>query len=44
MVIGGAIGGYVPLLWGASYFSFSSIIFNAIGASVGVWVGFKMTS
>lgn len=43
MIVGGAVGGYIPLLWGAPYFSFSSIIFNAIGAIVGIWVGFKIS-
>jgi uncharacterized membrane protein YeaQ/YmgE (transglycosylase-associated protein family) len=43
MFIGGMIGGYVPALWGAEYFSFSSIIFNALGAILGIWIGFKLT-
>ncbi len=43
MFIGGMIGGYIPLLWGAGYFSFSSIICNALGAFLGIWVGFKLT-
>lgn len=43
MLFGGFIGGYVPTLWGAGYFSFSSLIFNALGAIVGIWIGFKLT-
>lgn len=43
MLIGGIIGGYIPLLWGASYFSFASILFNAIGAIIGIWIMFKLT-
>jgi len=43
MFVGGIIGGYIPLIWGSSYFSFSSIIFNAIGALVGIWVAFRIT-
>jgi uncharacterized membrane protein YeaQ/YmgE (transglycosylase-associated protein family) len=43
MFLGGIIGGYVPQLWGAGYFSFSSILFNAIGAIVGIYIGFKIT-
>lgn len=43
MFIGGIVGGYIPLLWGAGYFSFSSIIFNALGAFLGIWIGFKLT-
>lgn len=41
--IGGWAGGYVPTLWGASGFSVSTIIFNGLGALLGIWVGFKMT-
>lgn len=43
MVVGGVVGGYVPQLWGVPYFSFSSIIFNAIGAILGIWIGFKIS-
>jgi hypothetical protein len=43
MFVGGAIGGYVPLLWGAGYFSLTSILFNAVGAVVGIYVGFKLS-
>lgn len=42
MFVGGALGGYVPLIWGANYFSFSSILFNALGAMLGIWIGFKI--
>jgi len=41
--VGGAIGGYVPALWGASLFSFSSIIGNTIGGIAGVWAGWKLS-
>jgi hypothetical protein len=41
--VGGWLGGYVPLLWGAGYFSFASILFNTIGALLGIWIGFKLT-
>lgn len=41
LFLGSIAGGYVPLLWGGSVFSFSSIIFSAIGALVGIWLGFK---
>lgn len=44
MLVGGALGGYIPiLLWDAGYFSFSSIIFNAIGAILGIYITFKLT-
>jgi len=43
MSVGGILGGYIPLLWGANYFSFASIIFNALGAIFGIWVAFRLT-
>lgn len=43
MFIGGLIGGYIPSLWGAGGFSFTSILGNAIGAMVGIWLMFKLT-
>ena len=44
MFIGGLIGGYIPsILWGASVFSFSSLLGNAIGAIIGIYISFKLT-
>jgi uncharacterized membrane protein YeaQ/YmgE (transglycosylase-associated protein family) len=43
MVVGGVLGGYVPVIWGAGYFSFSSIIFSAVGAFLGIWIAFRIT-
>lgn len=44
MFLGGTIGGYVPsLLWGASMFSFSALLGNAIGAIIGIYIAFKLT-
>lgn len=39
--VGGAIGGYVPVIFGADLFSMWSIVGNTIGALVGIWAGFK---
>ncbi len=44
MAIGSAIGGAIPTLWGAGYFSFSSVILTAVGGILGVWVGFKLSN
>jgi hypothetical protein len=44
LFVGSIIGGYVPLLWGGSVFSFSSIILSAIGAFAGIWLGFKIAN
>jgi hypothetical protein len=41
-VIGGYAGSYIPSLWGAGSFSFSSLFFSAVVAMLGIWVGFKL--
>ncbi len=43
MFVGGLVGGYIPALWGNGLFSFASIIGNAIGAFVGIWIMFRLT-
>lgn len=43
MVIGSLVGGYMPVLWGESMFSFTSVIFTAVGGIVGIWLGFKIS-
>ena len=40
--IGSIAGGYLPLLWGADTFSFSSILFSALGGGLGIWLGFRL--
>lgn len=41
--LGGWLGGYVPLLWGAGGFTMSTVICNGLGALAGIWIGFKLT-
>jgi uncharacterized protein YcfJ len=43
MVIGSFIGGLIPNLWGAGYFSFSGMFLSAAGAIAGIWAGFKIS-
>jgi hypothetical protein len=43
MVIGSYAGSLIPLAWGENTFSFSSIIFSAIGGIIGIWLGFKIS-
>lgn len=43
MGVGSAIGGYLPILWGGSAFSMSSVILTAVGGIAGIWLGFKLT-
>lgn len=42
--VGSIIGGYIPSLWGAGVFSFSSLIFSTLGAAAGIIIAYKMTS
>ncbi len=42
LLIGSIVGGYLPSLWGASIFSFQSVIFSAIGGGLGLWLGYKI--
>jgi len=44
MIIGSAIGGYIPTLWGAGFFSISSVFLTAVGGIVGIWLGFKLSN
>lgn len=43
MVIGSLIGGYIPIFFGASFFSYSSILFNGIGGIIGIYIGYKLS-
>lgn len=40
--LGSIIGGYIPSLWGAGIFSFSSVVCSSIGAIVGIWLVWKL--
>jgi uncharacterized membrane protein YeaQ/YmgE (transglycosylase-associated protein family) len=43
LFIGSTIGSYIPTLWGAGFFSMSSVLLGAVGAIVGIWIAFKIT-
>lgn len=42
MVIGSTIGGYIPTLFGAGVFSFTSVVTTFIGGMLGIWLAFRM--
>jgi predicted MFS family arabinose efflux permease len=42
ILIGSTIGGFIPDLWGAGLFSYSSILLSGVGAFVGLWIGYKL--
>ncbi len=39
MIAGSALGNYIPLLWGGSSLSFTSIILGMVGGILGIWGG-----
>jgi hypothetical protein len=43
VLIGSSIGGCIPSLWGADFFSYSSVLLSGIGALAGLWLGYKMS-
>ncbi len=42
LFVGSFIGGYLPELWGAGLFSFSSVIGSFLGGVAGIWAGYKI--
>ena len=42
VLVGSTIGGFIPGLWGAGLFSYSSVLFSGLGALVGLWLGYKL--
>ncbi len=43
MFVGSTIGSYIPVLWGGSLLSFTSILFSVIGGLVGIWLGYRVS-
>jgi hypothetical protein len=37
------VGGYVPVLWGASAFSFTSLLFSLVGGIAGIVLGVRIS-
>ncbi len=44
VTIGSLIGGYIPVLWGGSAFSVSSVVLSTIGGSIGLILTYKMVT
>lgn len=40
--IGGAIGSFIPALWGAGKFSGWSLLFSTVGGLAGIYIGYKI--
>ena len=44
MLVGSTLGGFVPLLWGDSALSLAAVLWSAIGAFLGIWLGYKLSN
>lgn len=44
LFVGSTVGGFIPLLWGGSALSLSSVFFSAAGGVLGIWLGYRMSS
>lgn len=44
MFVGSTAGGFIPLLWGGSALSLSSVFLSAVGGVLGIWLGYRMSS
>ena len=42
MVLGSFAGSYIPVIWGDSAFSMTSLFFGALGGIIGIWDGYKV--
>lgn len=42
-IVGSVLGGYIPLLWGGSALSMSSVLLAGFGGFAGIYVGFKLS-
>jgi len=40
-ILGTTIGSYVPVIFGASIFSMTSILGSGVGGVLGLWISFK---
>jgi uncharacterized membrane protein YeaQ/YmgE (transglycosylase-associated protein family) len=40
VLIGSTIGGFIPELWGADMFSYSSVLLSGVGGFIGLWIAY----
>jgi uncharacterized membrane protein YeaQ/YmgE (transglycosylase-associated protein family) len=43
MVIGSTLGSWIPTLWGAGWFSLSSVLGSVVGGLAGIWLGYRFS-
>jgi len=41
--VGGALGSYIPVLFGQSAFSIASVVAGGLGGIAGVWAAYKLS-
>ena len=39
--VGGIVGGYIPVRWGAGFLSISSLLLSALGGIIGIIIAVK---
>jgi len=44
LIVGSTIGGYIPILLGASFLSYWSLFGNAAGGLLGIYAAYKLTT
>jgi hypothetical protein len=42
IAVGGAIGSYIPVLFGQDMFSVASLFGSVVGSFAGLWAGYKL--
>ncbi len=42
MVLGSAVGGFIPSLWNSGMFSMSGVFTTAIGGIIGIYLGWRI--
>ncbi|HEY0221099.1 MAG TPA: hypothetical protein VGC58_02655 [Candidatus Paceibacterota bacterium] len=42
MMVGSAVGSFIPMLWGGSMVSMTAFILTAVGGAGGIYLGFKL--
>lgn len=42
LFVGSSIGSFIPMLWGAGFFSLSSTLLSALGGFAGIWAGYQL--
>ena len=42
LTIGSTLGSYLPVLWGDSFLSYSSLLLSGVGGIAGVLIGLKI--